>query len=64
MKQYFDEAESIPVYTNMMEKTQKKTAQAKLPISDDILVGIATKAILASDRFPPAAVAWEEKNSE
>ena len=64
MQQYLDKAARIPVYTNMMEKAQNKTAQAKLPISDDILVGIATKAILASDHFPRAADAWEEKTGE
>ena len=32
MKQYFDEAERIPVYINMMEMVPKKAARAKLPI--------------------------------
>ena len=32
MQQYFDKAEIIPVYINMMETAQKKAASAKLPI--------------------------------
>ena len=50
MQQYFYEA-SIPVYINMMETAQKKAARAKIPISDDMLVAIVTKAVMASDRF-------------
>ena len=52
MHQYFDESKSIPVYINMMETAQKKASCTKLPISDDMLVAISTKAILASYRFP------------
>ena len=59
MEQYFDESESIPVYINMIEAAQKKAARAKLPISDDMLVAIATKAILVSDCFPCTTYAWE-----
>ena len=62
MKQYFDEAESIPVYINMMDKAPQKAAHAKLPISNGMLVTIATKAILVSDRFSRTTDAWEEKN--
>ena len=40
------------VENRVMETAQKKTDQAKIPISDDMLVDIATKAILASNRFP------------
>ena len=59
MQQYFDEAASIPVYINMMETSQNKAAHTKLPISDDMLVAISTKAILASNSFPQATDAWE-----
>ena len=52
MKQYFDESESIPVYINMIEAAQKKAARAKLPISDDMLVAIATKVILVYGVYP------------
>ena len=62
MKQYFYKAAIIPVYINMMETAKKKAARAKLPISDDMLVDIAAKAILASDRFPRTTDAWEENN--
>ena len=64
MQKYFNEAASITVYINMIETAQKKAARAKLPISDNILVSIATKAILASDRFPQTTDAWEEKTYE
>ena len=47
MKQYFDEATSIPVYIKMTKTAQKKAAGAKLSIFDDMLVTISTKAILA-----------------
>ena len=62
MKHYFDEASSIPVYINMMDTAQKNYDRAKLPIYDNMLVAIATKAILAYDRFPHTNDAWEEKN--
>ena len=58
-KQYFDEAASIHVYINMMETPPQKAARAKIPISDDMLVAIATKAILVSDCFPCTTYAWE-----
>ena len=64
MHQYFYKAARIPVYVNMMETAPKKAARAKLPISDDMLVAIATKAILATYRFPRAMDAWEEKTYE
>ena len=58
MKHYFDEAASILVYINMMETAPKKASRAKLPISDNMLVAISTKTILASDRFPCTTDAW------
>ena len=45
-----------------METSKKKAARAKLPIYDDMLVAISTKAILASGRFLHTTDAWEEKN--
>ena len=58
MKQYSHKAAIIPFYINMMETSQKNSDQAKLLISDDMLVAIATKDILASDRPPQATDAW------
>ena len=49
MHQYFDEAASIPVYINMMETYPQKSDRDKLPILDDRLVAITTKAILSFD---------------
>ena len=59
MHQYFNEAASIPVYINMMDMAQNNASCAKLPITNNMLVDIATKAILVSDRFPRATDAWE-----
>ena len=64
MQQYFKEVASIPVYINMMETVPKNAVQAKLPISDDMLVAIATKAILASDSFPRATDSREDKTDK
>ena len=64
MKQYFEEAAIIPVYINMMDAAPQKADRFKLPISDNMLIAISTKAILASDRFPQATDAWEEKTDE
>ena len=61
MQQYFDKAASIPVYINMMETAQKKSARAKLLILDNMLFAISTKAILASDCSPHTTDSWEEK---
>ena len=43
----------------MMDTAPKKADCAKLPISNDMLVAIATKDILESDRFPHSSDAWE-----
>ena len=48
----------------MTETAQKKAARANIPISDNTLVAIATKAILASDSFSQATDEWEEKTDE
>ena len=44
-----------------METSPKKSARAKLPISDDMLVDITTKATLEADSLPHATEACEEK---
>ena len=61
MHHYFDWGASIPVYINMMETAQKKSARAKLSILDNMLFAISTKAILASDCSPHTTDSWEEK---
>ena len=60
----FAEAHSIAEYINAMEELQKKSLRADLPIADEMLLAIATKAVLASDRYPCTTDVWEEMLSQ
>ena len=60
----FAEAHSIAEYINAMEELQKKSLRAELPIADEMLLAIATKAVLASDRYPRTTDVWEEMLSQ
>ena len=41
-----------------MEELQKKSLRVDLPIADEMLLVIATKAVLASDRYPRTTDVW------
>ena len=60
MGSYYAESTSILEYINKLETGQKKALRAKFPISDDMLVAIATKAVLADDAYPRTTEVWEE----
>ena len=49
---YYATAKGIPEYINMLEDAQLKDKRAKLPITNETLVAIATKAILSTNGFP------------
>ena len=59
MMGYYNEAEGIPEYINMLEEAQRKLARANLPMSDDQLLAIASTSILASGHFPRPTDEWE-----
>lgn len=59
MMSYYQDAEGIPEYINMLEDAQRKLARANLPMSDDQLLAIASTAVLASDHFPRPTDEWE-----
>ena len=59
MMKYYNDAEGIPEYINMLEEAQHKLARANLPMSDDQLLAIASTSILASGHFPRPTDEWE-----
>lgn len=61
MMGYYATAEGIPEYIDMLEEAQRKSVRAKLPISDDQLLAIATTAVLGSNHFPRPTDEWEAK---
>ena len=59
MMGYYNDAEGIPEYINMLEEAQRKLARTNLPMSDDQLLAIASTSILASGHFPRPTDEWE-----
>jgi hypothetical protein len=52
MMTYYDKADGIPEYIDLLEEGQRKLARANLLMSDDQLLAIASTAVLASGHFP------------
>jgi hypothetical protein len=59
MMTYYDKADGIPEYIDLLEEGQRKLARANLPMSDDQLLAIASTAVLASGHFPRPTDEWE-----
>jgi hypothetical protein len=59
MMGYYNIAEGIPEYIDMLEEAQRKLARANLPMSDDQLLAIASTSVLASGHFPRPTDEWE-----
>ena len=59
MMTYYDKADGIPEYIDLLEEGQQKLARANLPMSDDQLLAIASTAVLASGHFPRPTDEWE-----
>ena len=57
---YYKEAVVILKYINMLEEYQLKSKLANLPISNDTLISISTKAVLTSDDFTRTTDEWED----
>jgi hypothetical protein len=53
-------SEGIPVYTNTLEDGRDKANRAGAPISNNMLVIIATKAMLTTEQYPRANETWED----
>ena len=51
---------TIPQYTVALEKAQLQAARAEMPITDNYLMMVATKAMLSSERFPRSNEDWED----
>ena len=43
-----------------LEKAQLQAARAEMPITDNYLMMVATKAMLSSERFPRSNEDWED----
>ena len=54
------DSEGIPEYINTLEDGRDKAARAGSPISNNMLVIIATKAMLTTEQYPRANETWEE----
>ena len=60
MRAYHTTMDSIPQYIEAMERAQKQSKRANNEIGDAMLVNMATKAMLATERFPKANDDWED----
>ncbi len=59
MMSYYDKADGIPEYIDLLEEAQRKLARANLPMSNDQLLAITSTAVLASGHFPCPIDKWE-----
>ena len=59
MISFYQKTEGIPEYINDLEDAQRKLARAKLPMSNEQLLAIASTAVLAAQHFPSATDEWE-----
>ena len=60
MRTFHTTTDSIPQYVEAMERAQKQSKRADNEINDAMLVNMATKAMLATERFPKANDDWED----
>ena len=51
---------TIMQYIAALEKAQMQAAIAEMPIPDNYLMMVATKAMLSSERFPQVNKDWED----
>ena len=54
------DCDGIPEYINTLEDGRDKVERAGAPISNNMLVIIATKAMLTTEQYPRANEVWEE----
>ena len=54
------DSEGIPEYINTLEDGQDKAERAGAPITNHMLVIIATKAMLTTEQFSRTNETWEE----
>lgn len=59
MRELHLKVESIPEYIEAMERAQEQSERADNKISDTMLVNIATRAMLSSERHPRTNDDWE-----
>ena len=59
MRQYHVTAASIPQYIEAMEKAHMASKRANNEISEAMMVNMATKAMLSTERYPKANDDWE-----
>ena len=52
--------DTIPKYIAALEKVQLQAARAEMPIPDNYLMMVATKAMLSSEGFPRDNKDWED----
>ena len=54
------DSEGIPEYINSLEDAQAKAERAKVPVTDTMLMIIATHTMFRTEQFPRANEDWEE----
>ena len=52
--------DTIPQYIAALEKAQLQASREEMPIPDNFLMMVVTKAMLSSERFPWANEDWED----
>ena len=60
MQNAHKECDGIPEYINYLEDAQEKAERAKVPITDTMLMIIATNAMLRTKQYPRAHDEWDE----
>jgi hypothetical protein len=60
MSKYYKGTTDIPEYIFLREDAQHKAARARLPITNQTLIVLASTALLAADTFPCTTELWEE----
>ena len=59
MVKFYDKDKGIPQYIKIIEEAQAQAERAALPISNDILVAIYKRTMLASNNYPDETNQWK-----
>ena len=60
---YYKDSAGIPEYINKLEEAQLKAKQSHLPITNEMLVAISNKDVLATGNLPCTTKSWEDRDA-
>ena len=58
MRKFLPESDNLLVYFEKMEEAQGKSVRGGMPISNEVMVALAIKALMASNMFPVGMTEW------